>query len=296
MSVGSCAQGNVRMDRNCIACHASAHTLLYRKENCDIWRCEQCGLGSAVPAAEVDYEAIYGNGYFTGGGDGYADYAATESVVRAEFRKSLAVIKDLHPRARTILEIGSAYGYFLDEARVAGMQCLGIEYSAEAAAWARARGHDVIQGAATQETIEPLGKFDVVVMFDTIEHLPNAAEVIALCAARLNSGGLLMMTTGDFGSAYARASGSKWRLMTPPAHVYYFTRNSMEEMGARHGLRVESYAHPWKIVPVSLILYQLPVLFGFKTKFQGPALASKIGLPVNLFDAMRIVFRKQYLI
>jgi SAM-dependent methyltransferase len=281
-------------DRNCVACgQTTTHTLLFTKNECDIFRCEQCGLGSSVPRTHVDYEAIYNGGYFTGAApDGYSDYKSTEPVLRSEFRHSLSLLRNLHPRARTLLEIGSAYGYFLDEAKGI-FQCTGVEYSAEAAAQACSRGLRVIHGAATREIVEPLGQFDIITMFDTVEHLPDAAEVIALCAKHLSSDGLLMMTTGDFGSLYARASGTNWRLMTPPLHTYYFTRTSMEEIGARNGLRVMSYEHPWKIVPLSLIIFQLPMLFGFKTPIRAPFFASKVGLPVNLFDAMRIVFRKQ---
>ena len=61
----------------------------------------------------------------------------------------------------------------------------------------------------------------------------------------------------------------------------------------RNGLRLVSYEHPWKIVPLSLIIFQLPMLFGFTTRIPTPSFASRVGLPVNLFDAMRIVFRKQ---
>jgi hypothetical protein len=284
------------INRICVACHqTTSHALLFTKNGCDIFRCKHCGLGSSVPQSTINYEAVYNGGYFTGGTpEGYADYPSTEAVLRLEFRQSLNVLKKLHPRACTLLEIGSAYGYFLDEANSV-FQCTGIEYSAEAAAQARARGLHVIHGAATPEVIEPLGQFDIIAMFDTVEHLPNAAEVITLCAKHLNSNGLLMMTTGDFGSVYARVSGANWRLMTPPLHVFYFTRTSMEELGARRGLQIESYEHPWKIVPASLILFQLPMLLGLKVRVRAPSFASKVGFPVNLFDAMRIVFRKSEL-
>jgi hypothetical protein len=48
--------------------------------------------------------------------------------------------------------------------------------------------------------------------------------------------------------------------------------------------------HPWKIVPASLIVFQLRRMLGLRSA--GAATASRIGVPVNLFDAMRIVLRK----
>ena len=84
--------------------------------------------------------------------------------------------------------------------------------------------------------------------------------------------------------------GAKWRLMTPPQHLWFFTQESMRRMAAGLGLSVEHVDHPWKIVPASLIAFQLRRMLGLGAA--GVATASRIGIPVNLFDAMRIVLRK----
>jgi len=56
------------------------------------------------------------------------------------------------------------------------------------------------------------------------------------------------------------------------------------------GLSMEHFDHPGKIVPLSLIVFQLKRMIGVRGN-QQPA-ASRIGVPVNLFDAMRVVLRK----
>jgi hypothetical protein len=48
--------------------------------------------------------------------------------------------------------------------------------------------------------------------------------------------------------------------------------------------------HPWKIVPASLIAFQLRRMLGLRSA--SLASASRVGIPVNLFDAMRVVLRK----
>ena len=53
---------------------------------------------------------------------------------------------------------------------------------------------------------------------------------------------------------------------------------------------MEHVDHPWKIVPASLIAFQLRRMLGLRGG--AVASASRIGLPVNLFDAMRVVLRK----
>jgi len=46
--------------------------------------------------------------------------------------------------------------------------------------------------------------------------------------------------------------------------------------------------HPWKIVPASLIVFQLRRMLGMRSA----STASRIGIPINKFDAMRVVLRK----
>jgi hypothetical protein len=99
-----------------------------------------------------------------------------------------------------------------------------------------------------------------------------------------------VITTGDFGSAVARLAGAKWRLMTPPQHLWFFTQESLRRMSASLGLSMIHVDHPWKTVPASLIVFQLRRMLGLRTA--GNATSSRIGIPVNLFDAMRVVLRK----
>src|SRR5467141_3651644 len=51
------------------------------------------------------------------------------------------------------------------------------------------------------------------------------------------------------------------------------------------GLEVEHLDHPWKVVPLSLISFQLTRMSGLRPK--RIAISNRLGLPVNLFDAMR---------
>jgi hypothetical protein len=53
---------------------------------------------------------------------------------------------------------------------------------------------------------------------------------------------------------------------------------------------IEHFDHPGKIVPLSLIVFQLKRMIGMRGSQQPTA--SRIGVPVNLFDAMRVVLRK----
>ncbi|MDX2223547.1 MAG: class I SAM-dependent methyltransferase [Rhodospirillaceae bacterium] len=277
--------------RPCPACAMpTPHRFCWRVNQCAIYACRVCGLGAAE-AQDFDPAGYYTGAYFDGtAADGYADYAGSEAVLRAEFRRTLAALRDIVPSGR-LLEIGAAYGFFLMEAQ-AHFAVRGVEMADEAAVAARARGLDVVSGPATPAAFAAPEPWDAIVMLDVIEHLDDPAGVVQQCAAHLRPGGALMLTTGDFGSIVARLAGQRWRLMTPPQHLWFFTHESLTRLGHRFGLVAERVEHPWKRVPVSLIAYQLGRMTGINLKADRVAGLSSWGVPLNLFDSLRVIFRK----
>jgi SAM-dependent methyltransferase len=277
------------MQLPCPACgETTEHRHLYSKNGCDILRCVACGLGRAQ-ASGFDPGAYYTDDYFSGGHvDGYADYRGAEPVLRREFANTVDFIRRYRDGGR-LLDLGCAYGFFLQEAK-RSYDVAGIEIAEDAAAYCRQQGLRVLTGVADEGNLAEFGMVDVIVLLDVIEHLPSPQETLALCARHLKAGGIIVITTGDFAAPYARLAGASWRLMTPPQHLWYFTRASVERMSRPLGLRVESFDHPWKIVPVSLISFQIRRMLGLRAG--GMPAASRLGLPVNLFDAMRVVLRK----
>ena len=275
--------------RPCPACgRTTAHALCFRINGCDILQCAECGLGRTETAA-FDPAAYYTEDYFSGRRtDGYADYLGAEPVLRREFSRSVDFIRRYRNGGK-LLELGCAYGFFLMEA-ARYFDVAGIELAPEAAAHAQRAGLNVLHGATDAANLQRIGQLDVIVLFDVLEHLPQPRETLALCRDHLNPGGIIVITTGDFGSPAARLMGARWRLMTPPQHLWFFTQPSMRRLSGALGLAFAHVDHPWKIVPASLIGFQLRRILGLRGA--RVTTASRIGVPVNLFDAMRVVLRK----
>jgi SAM-dependent methyltransferase len=264
------------------------HRNLYSKNSCDILQCTQCGLGHAQ-AGSFDVHGYYTEDYFSGARrDGYADYRASEPVLRREFARTVQFIRRFRSSGR-LLEIGCAYGFFLQEAG-RFYNVAGIEIAEAAVAFCQARGLSVATGVADDPTLAQLGMFDVIVLLDVVEHLPDPQGTLTLCRQYLNPGGVILITTGDFASFYARVAGPRWRLMTPPQHLWFFTPQSIQRLSHSLGLTMEACDHPWKLVPLALIEFQMRRLLGADRR-PSSGFANHIGLPVNLFDAMRCVLR-----
>jgi 2-polyprenyl-3-methyl-5-hydroxy-6-metoxy-1,4-benzoquinol methylase/Zn ribbon nucleic-acid-binding protein len=280
-----------QVSRYCPACGLdTAQVLLWEKNGSQVFRCAGCGLGAAT-TPNFDPTVWYTAQYFlsqTKGG--YPDYRASETVLRAEFRRMVAFVRRLVPSGR-LLEIGAAYGFFLIEA-AAHYEVHGIEIAEAAAAFARRRGLDVRTGKPTRQSLAAIGAVDVIIMLDVIEHLEEPGEVLRLCGEYLRPGGAVILTTPDFASPLARLSGRHWRNMTPPFHLWYFTADSLARLGAAAGLAIAEVAHPWKQVPAALVLQLLGQSLGVGWPPSLLSKASRFGIPVNLFDAMSVVLRK----
>jgi SAM-dependent methyltransferase len=277
--------------RQCELCNAiTEQTALYSIRECIIYRCNTCGLGSTEVPPRINVLDIYDESYFRGGqSDGYGDYVQSEAVLRREFRSSLATLQRYTPVGGRLLEVGCAYGFFLSEARSC-FECVGVEVSSAAVDYSRGLGLDVRRGVVDREMLDQVGTFDAIVMLDVIEHLDRPAETLRLLWSALRPGGVLLISTGDWGSALARAMGKHWRLMTPPQHLFFFSSRTLPDLLTRTGFEVITCKHPWKVVPLGLMAYQAANRLGLRLPV-GESLYLA-GVPVNLFDAMQVVARK----
>jgi SAM-dependent methyltransferase len=201
---------------------------IFKSKGHPIRRCRECGLGRTIVGGFSPKE-YYSEAYFTGAyPDGYANYQATEGVVRREFRSLVRKLREIKSGSR-LPEIGCAYGFFLMEAR-SYYDVHGIEISESAVEACNRAGLDVLVGEADSETIGSLGTFDLIVLLDVIEHLPYPQQLMGLLSRHLGAGGVAMIPTGDSSSLYARLAGRRWRLMTPPQHLWFFTPDSIARL------------------------------------------------------------------
>lgn len=276
----------------CLICNKQTEIRrLFYKSRMPVYKCQECGLGFAIPHS-FDSESYYDASYFNGGrSDGYSDYVGARDVLHNQFRSELRHLKQLGADGGVLIELGCAYGYFLEIAQHE-YSVYGLEICEDAVASCNARGlKGVRHGAISLDAFGFAPDADVIVLLDVIEHLPDPKAALEAASAKLRPEGLLLITTGDFSSLCARVMGRHWRLMTPPQHLWFFTPQSLARIGRDLGLEVVQLDHPFKMVPLGLVAYQLCRYLSLSLCL--PSWMHRVGLPINLFDAMRVVFRKK---
>ena len=105
-----------------------------------------------------------------------------------------------------VLEIGAARGDFLRRAmRIEKTTCVGLELNQNAVAMARTRGVNVLVETAEEHATSHLEEYDVVCLFQVLEHISNPASVIGSATQMLKPGGRLIIAVPD-NSTRARPS------------------------------------------------------------------------------------------
>jgi 2-polyprenyl-3-methyl-5-hydroxy-6-metoxy-1,4-benzoquinol methylase len=192
-------------------------------------QCQDCGLLYTSPRVRPEsllqeYEEASDEDYFL---------QCESRSINAYF--SLAVIRR-HAQSGRLLEIGCSTGFFLNAARL-NFEVEGVEPSN----WARKYAEEQLKlkiAAATLEAAHfPDAHFDVAVLNDVIEHVPDPAGLLREIARVTKPGGLLYIVTPDSDSLSARILGGRWWGLRP-AHIYYFSRRTLAELAAKSGYTV----------------------------------------------------------
>ena len=264
----------------CVVCGESDSEILYPSLKINRCRCGHIyytgGLG------EEEIKNLYSEDYFMGGE--YADYKNDKNVIQRNFRNRLKVVKRYISNGK-LLEIGSAYGFFLDLAREI-FDVIGYEMCSEAAECARSELKLDVRD--TDFVKENLGNkiFDVVCLWDCIEHLPSPQLFIEKINTLLKLGGYLFITTGDIGSLLPRIQGKAWRLIHPPTHVHYFSRKSITNLLKHFQFEVIEVRYPGIWRSNRQLVAEL-----FKLKKLARYIPGCFWL--NTFDIMEVIAKKQ---
>lgn len=279
------------MQKRCILCKQCVFSPFYSS----LLRCQNCSLIVAKEAYEyVNAGALYNRDYFFG--FEYRDYIAEEERFTRGFEARLKVIRKLKPSGK-LLEIGCAYGFFL-KAASRYFDTSGIDISEDATTYARQTLKASVVCADFLKHSFSKGSYDIVCMWDTIEHLKRPDLYLGKIAKLLRPGGLLCLTTGNIDQFVPRIQREKWRLIHPPTHLYYFSFKSLEKLLGNYGLTVISETYPGSWRSVLHILHGLgmksPFFAKLEKKLRRFSFLRSLSLYYNVFDIMFIMARRKH--
>jgi 2-polyprenyl-3-methyl-5-hydroxy-6-metoxy-1,4-benzoquinol methylase len=187
-------------------------------------------------------------------------YEDVRSGFRRKFIHYLRQLEPPHVRRKNLLEVGCGSGIFLAEAFRRGWTVYGLDVSPRAVELTRSHCPQatVVQGPLRDGTFPPR-TFDVVALWDVIEHVEEPEQLLTCVHGLLSDRGHLIMETPDEGCLARkvirlahRVTAGRFSLSHTiyyPAHLWYFSRFAMKTVLERLGFK-EIRFYPERTVAV----------------------------------------------
>jgi SAM-dependent methyltransferase len=210
-----------------------------RRVRVAVWtaRCEACGAWASDQPV---------GGYEVNSTTRIAGY---EALRRENFRIILDRLAERRTlRGLQVLDVGSAYGWFLDEASKVGAEATGVEPDERVAA----RSVGKVRVGRFPDVLTPADRFDVIAFNDVLEHIPDVRSALSACRTHLRPGGLLSLNipTADglafrMATALARVNINGphrrlWQYGLASPHLHYLPTRAVVELVSSSGITVRA--------------------------------------------------------
>ena len=194
--------------------------------------CSNCSFAWTAQVAAPSAD-LYDETYFSGGG--YEDYFQP-SARRFEAMRRVRWLCSFSAPA-TLVEAGSAGGFFVEAARQAGIDANGFELSDVAAAYARDTLKVPVR-TASFEAAAVTASVQAVCAFHVLEHVEDPRTFLDAARRALQPGGVLALEVPNIESGAARRLGTRWQALQPEFHRWHFSPTTLRQLLAERGFEV----------------------------------------------------------
>jgi 2-polyprenyl-3-methyl-5-hydroxy-6-metoxy-1,4-benzoquinol methylase len=186
--------------------------------------CAHCGLQYVSPRLRSE---VVLEGYAGGSDEQFVSQARGREIT---FGKCLHLIERVWNRAPgRLLDIGTGGGSFPYMASKRGWKAEGCEPNHWLCEWALQNYGLPIRPGTVFDQKYPAGSFEVVTLWDVLEHTPDPKTEVRETYRLLKEDGLLVINYPDIGSWVARLMGRSWVFLLD-VHLFYFTRATIRKL------------------------------------------------------------------
>jgi 2-polyprenyl-3-methyl-5-hydroxy-6-metoxy-1,4-benzoquinol methylase len=233
----------------CLLCGADDPKVVFHERGVDIVRCRPCGHVYSTWVADVDYD-----GYFEGkdlsAGSRHREYwDAAHAAIYADFGGRF-----LAGRGGTLLDVGAGLGYFVKHVveRYPGWTAHGSEISRKAVEIANTELQlpTMIAGRVQDGPWAP-GTFDLITLWDVIEHLADPDGMLQHLVTLLKPDGRLFLHTPNINVQLPKARLKRWlggsdetcAYLEAKDHLHDYSPATLRTLLQRNGLASVRYIH-----------------------------------------------------
>jgi SAM-dependent methyltransferase len=287
----------------CGLCGSAEQRLRFADGPFRVVTCARCDLTYVTPRlTDASLLAlVYDAGYWRSNAAkerGYTDYCADETLYTRTYQRRLAVVRRHFARPGRVLDVGCAAGFFLSVVRDAGWEITGLEPSAAIRAVAERRlGVENVRGGLLGGVDLEAGSYDLVTLWDVIEHVPDTIAALTEIRRLLKPDGRLLIETQNVKSLAARLLGRRWQHYKHAEHIYHFHPATLALALERAGFEVleNRAALGGKYVSPRFVAERAGRVHPLLSFVLAPLKAfPRAALYVNLLDEMIVVARPRH--
>jgi 2-polyprenyl-3-methyl-5-hydroxy-6-metoxy-1,4-benzoquinol methylase len=221
---------------NCPLCNSEninkKFTIERFKEPFIIFECGRCKFQFQNTDKEKVY-SFYSKNYYTGKQEySYYDEREKEKFARCVWKKRFNILKkfDHSNGEKRFLDVGCAFGGFMQVAKEACYTPYGVEISDYAASFAAQRfGESNIFIGSIEDIKLPSNFFSIVTMVEVIEHIFDPKKALMNIFNSMKKGGCLLIQTANITGLQAKIYGKNYHYYLP-GHVSYFSKKNLKNL------------------------------------------------------------------
>ncbi len=223
----------------CPACNKKNIKLILNHTDKQIYHCMACKSKFLIISRDKNILKIYKNTYFN---EEYKEqygktYLEDKDNILKLAQARLEIISSLlegKTEGKKILDIGSAYGFFLDRARSFNFNPSGIEIEKKACAYAKNKLKiKMINNSFLKADLNK--KFDIITLWYVLEHFPDPEAVLNKILSILNPGGLLCLSLPNGNSPFYHFNRKEWLKLHPDDHFIDYSVKGIRSFLKRKG-------------------------------------------------------------
>lgn len=276
----------------CPICYSNKYKIyLVRNEICYL-RCNECNMVylKDVPSDEA-LAKFYSSDFFNED----INTIIKDTVERK--REQLKMVESLLPAKGRLLDIGCGHGYFLKEAKDQGWEVHGLDISPSAKKFVKqTTGIDIFLGNIEEAHYRD-SYFDVVTLWDVLEHTPDPFKILKEVWRIVKKGGIVATSTPNARGINAICYKDRWPYydFKKYGHILQFSPDTLKKLLKRSGFKMLQ-----TVTKGSLDIRYIPNLWGvsLSNKFilyildKSSGLAAKLSEPLKFGNTIFLWCRK----
>jgi len=226
----------------CILCHKSLKIIISKQvrdsKKHKVMKCSKCKHIQLYPIPSIAEDELF---YDKNLQEKNVKYTGTIKEIKkkgiSDLKRRVNFINGITPKNGKILEIGSGYGFFLEEMKKYNFDVTGIEISNDRLKIAKKITKSKILDVNIMENNLKIGKFHTIVLFHVLEHISNLDRFLKNIKNMLLKNGKIVIEVPNFDDYQIDINSAykKWNLQR--AHIHYFTPKTLKDVLNKNGLK-----------------------------------------------------------